>query len=127
MFGGLSDSAAAALALTELSAASDERKPTPNKIVEKEPLQYERPSEHVNPYQIGGRPLVHYAPPHDKEASSPQHRYYRDPNDRRAMMYSGPTTPGYTNYPITSPTVSITPSSTDPKGLPSHKRKLSRK
>jgi len=85
----LSDSAAAALALTELSAASEDRK-SPVKT-------NEIPTDHVSPYQVGGRPVVTLEP-------SP---------------YKSPTRLPAINYPPSSPTMD--------KNVAGHKRKVSRK
>jgi len=137
----LSDSAAAALALTELSAASEDRKSPvkPPPIIKESTSPYERQSEHVNPYQIGGRPsLLGFThekeseyKPHITHAPSPSRFYPKESPEHTRL----PSISGYTGSSSTAPLQSTSPTmnhSNNPsmdggKSIPSHKRKVSRK
>jgi len=133
----LSDSAAAALALTELSAASEDRKSPVKPSPMKEPSPYDRQSDHVNPYQVGGRSTM-LAYPHDKEpeykphiphTSSPSRFYPKEPLERtRLPSLSSYAGPGSTTSLIHSPPLNLSHTTMDGgKAIAGHKRKVSRK
>jgi hypothetical protein len=130
---GLSDSTAAALALTELSAASEEKR-SPVKPAIKEPSPFESPGR-ANPYQVGGRPSMQgfshesdgdskSSPPATSEVAS----YYEKTPEKRSNFSSSGPTPAKAALqiaPTSQSSASIIAEAL--KSTPNHKRKLSRK